>query len=198
MINLLKETTKRYYFVKDKVIFDIKSVYNGNDSCAIKLGGDNNDILPSIKVTDVADGLETEYFLDVFITDGDIFNGSGSTPTFLKTVHVQPEEAKIPFCDYYKQLCEEQLKSSVLNYYNLDYSWFKENIEKLGIPAWMVKDKGYTVTSKDNPNFEQINFTEDYLDSIKEESVKEAAFNAANNVTKKYGYKVTDVIIQKV
>ncbi len=39
MIKLNTTSTKQYYFIKDGVVFDIASSYDGFDRCAIEMGG---------------------------------------------------------------------------------------------------------------------------------------------------------------
>ena len=77
MIKLNTTSTKQYYFIKNGVIFNIASSYDGFDRCAIEMGGGvNDDSLPSIYVEQYrGDNLisTASYYLDTLIKDGDTY-----------------------------------------------------------------------------------------------------------------------------
>ena len=191
MIKLTTTPMKRYYFTKSGIIFNIKSVYNGTDECAVLFGPDNyKGNIPSLTVTENKNNeeIQTTYYLDAFIKDGDGL----SSLTFSKTVHKsEGNEETITFANYYKSLCEDRIEEIILSYYNKDYEWFKNNINKFDIPSYMLANENITVTSNEG-EFAPIDFSEEYFNSKKEEAVREASLNAANNVANKYGYSVDE------
>ena len=101
MENLSVTSRKKYYFVKDGIIFNILTSYNGLDSCAIPAGGDATVKTPSITAT-TNKGDETVYYLEVLIEDGDTYSEDDG---FKKTIHGS-EETNSVFDLYYKDLCE--------------------------------------------------------------------------------------------
>jgi hypothetical protein len=50
----------------------------------------------------------------------------------------------------------------------------------------MIQGEGYTVTG-----ITQITFNESYFNTVKNEVVQEQAYNSAQNVANRFGYKVT-------
>lgn len=190
MTSLPTKPNKKYYFVKDTVIFDIKTTYNGVDTCVTVCGPDDNlEYLPSLTVIEGEDDTSyISYYLDSFIKDGDTFEGN----KFAKTVHGEDGDEKTTYGDYYKSLCEERLQELILVYYDKDFQWFEKHLEDFDIPFYMFKKEGVTVSSNEDAEFEVIDFNEEYFDNLKVESVKNAALNAANEVANKYQYIVDE------
>lgn len=176
MIALNKTVTKKYAYVKDGVIFDIMLSDNG-DSCVVPI---TEETVPYVTV----DGIKL--YFDGYIEDGDTYTVSGG---FKKTVHnaKKDEEKSSTYQDYYRSLCEETIKQSIINKYYLTYNDFIDKLGRLGIPVWMlVQDLDQTEVE----GIEKINFTEEYYNESKEESIKELALKSASNTTEKYGYKL--------
>lgn len=210
MITLKNESTKQYYFVKDNVIFNISSTNSSGDKCAHEVGGGVNDeSLPSINVK-LIQGTKVksddDYYLDVLISDGDKCKEmvGDEIKSFEKTDH--KTESGITFCEYYISLCEEQIKETIINNKNKDYSYYSEHLNELGIPEWMFKnsnesDTYYKVSSSEtSEEIEGIDFTEELYDSLKEKGVIELSLKAANDKAKTFNYivKNTTLDIEKL
>ena len=214
-MNTLKtKEIKRYYFVKNGVVFDIKSSNPKNDQCAFLASGvtitENKDgegkvtgysfdestaNVPYIKVVndDLPDSAETKtqfYYLDCFIKDGDAYqNGE-----FKKTIHNESEEEETMTMDkYYEGIVNDEVVNVIKRYFEYDYDELSENLISFGIPAYTLKDSGYTVSG-----FEQIHFTEDYVDYAKHKIVFDEVMNASNKVLKYFKYKFKDGVSDQI
>ena len=181
MKQLSKYFINQTYFVKKEVIYDIKRGYSGEDSCA-KKAEDISEKLPSIEVKNNETNETVVYYLDSFIVDGDKFDGS----LFKKTVH-DDDETEITFQEYYGNLIEAEISDLVKTYFSKNFSWFKDNLVGLGIPAYALKNNGFSVSGE---GFEQIDFNEDYFNEVKAEVVKEEIRRKANEVLDTYKYEL--------
>ena len=180
----------QFYYVKTGIIFNIKE-YDDGDPCAI----DSNSIsgnIPSITVTNtgVTPSKTEKLYLDVYIEDGDTY----SSNAFKKTIHKlsggeTPAETSKTFQAYYEDLCEKEIENGILTNIDKDYDWFKRNLYALGVPKFMIKGKGYTVTG-----VSQIDFTKAYLTAKKNKVVQEEVQNAANKRAAVFDYKVTNTV----
>ena len=121
MVQLKREVTEKYVFVKNGVIFKILK-NNGGDECAVKLTSKN---VPHITVND------QELYLDSLIEVGDVYSEESG---FKKSVHCQgDEETEMTFQDYYYSLCEKNLSSMIASqapYCNTAYE-FKTYLKKV-------------------------------------------------------------------
>ena len=165
MIALNKTVTKKYAYVKNNVIFDIKSSNNG-DSCVVPI---TEETVPYVTV----DG--TRQYFNGYIEDGDTHTDAGG---FKKTVHnaEKAKEESLEYPVYYRNICEEEIANSIISKYTLTYEDFTKDLSKLGVPTRMlVQDPKQTVV-------EGID---------KEKSIKKLALQAASDTTNKYGYKLT-------
>lgn len=191
MINPTLESTKNWYFVKNGVIFDISSSYDGQDSCAFKLEDEN---LPKISVGVKGETGSTDYYLDCYIERGDTYNAE--TSAFSKTIHSieASGESSSSFTEYFKYLCEEQIKDRVSTYTGKEYPDFSGNTLLLGIPEYMLSgnSKNYEVSG-----VTQINFTEEMFNEYKVDGLTEKATDSANAILKQFGYKVKTLEIEK-
>ena len=181
----MKQLSKYYinqaYFVKEGVVYDIKKAYTGNDACANK-AEKIADKLPVIKVTNNETSAATTYYLDSFIADGDKFNGT----VFKKTKHSETEEKEITMQAYFKELVEEEISALIKTYFTKSFSWFNDNLVRLGIPAYALKGKGFNV---EGTEFEQVEFNEEYFNEAKCKAVKDEIIRKANEVLDTYKYE---------
>jgi len=187
MEQLKKDYLKQYYYVNSNVIFNIKK-YDDGDRCAV-YSEDINGKIPSINVTKQTPAENYKLYLDVLITDGDTYNGT----TFKKKIHSDSGTSQITFQDYYKTLCESEMYSNILKYFDKDFNWLMDNLNVVGIPMSMTSRQGYTVTG-----ITQIDLTPSYLAEFKDKIAKEETTKAAKKTAKSLGYKVTsDITVQK-
>ena len=180
----------QFYYINTGVIFNIKE-YDDGDPCAT----DSNSIsgnIPSITVTNtgVTTSKTEKLYLDVYIEDGDTY----SSNTFKKTIHKlsgeeTPAETSKTFQEYYKDLCEKEIEEGILTNINEDYDWFINHLDVLGVPKFMIKGQGYTVTG-----VAQFDFTEDYLNTKKLKVVQEQVQIAAEKRAAVFDYKVTNTV----
>ncbi|MBR5030076.1 MAG: hypothetical protein IKX63_03110, partial [Muribaculaceae bacterium] len=136
MVQLKREVTEKYVFVKNGVIFKILK-NNGGDECAVKLTSKN---VPHITVND------QELYLDSLIEVGDVYSEESG---FKKSVHCQgDEETEMTFQDYYYSLCEKNLSSMIASqapYCNTAYE-FKTYLKKVSdFPLYMISPYQYVV-----------------------------------------------------
>lgn len=194
MISLNKIVVKKYAYVKNGVIFDIKTSDNG-DSCVVQI---TEETVPYVTV----DGVKL--YFNGYIEDGDTYNSG-----FTKTVHNadKSKEESLTYQEYYRNLCEENIADSIINNYTLTYKDFSDAIDGssrsssrlFGFPTWMFVQDPTPVTG-----IEKIDFTEEYYNNAKENRIKELALQAASNTTNKYGYRlnrpetVEDLEIEKI
>jgi len=185
MKNLSNNYIDQVYYVKSGVIFKILP-YDDGDACAVK-ASDVKDKLPKITVKKGSEEAKPLY-LDVYIEDGDTYADNA----FKKTVHGE-EDSSSAFTDYYKALCEKEMESGILANFREDYDWFKENLDALRIPTYMIAGQGYTVTG-----VTQFNFTENFLNEKKDKVVQEEVQKAAEDRANIFGYTVDgDVVVKK-
>lgn len=129
---------------------------------------------------------------------------SGVTPGFStygqQTLGAANNETTQELGAYFNELCVEAVKEAVMQNYLYTYEDFLENPKKLGIPLYMISSQGYTLEAG-NSGVEQIEFTREFYNSIKEEGVRERCYKAAQDTAKKYGYEFTtdfeDITVEK-
>lgn len=178
MIALNKTVTKKYAYVKNNVIFDIKSSDNG-DSCVVPI---TEETVPYV----IVDG--TRQYFNGYIEDGDTHTDADG---FKKTVHSadKTKEESLEYPVYYRNICEEEIANSIISKYTLTYEDFTKDLSKLGVPTWMlVQDPKQTVVE----GIQKIDFTLEYYNESKEDSIKKLALQAASDTTNKYGYKLIE------
>ena len=178
---------KIYFYIKDSVIFDIKGYDNG-DVCAKKgvpaTTTDPKEVkVPSFVVKDLATSSDTTYFLTNFIADGDSYVNNA----FKK--HNDTTADAISIYKYFENRCEETVKAAIKNYPKEELSFFNENKKLIGIPPFMFKNNGYTVSSE----ITQIDLNANF-DTWKKEVVQQEAWNAANYRANDFNYEVTSNI----
>ena len=207
MENLLTNSLKLTYWITGKVVFEITSPSERMDSCAIPCGegktvaeesGDTK--LPYIVYTDKTgtSPKDVGYWLQILITDGDEFNNS----KFKKLNHELATEAKQTYIEYYKFLCEKEIKKVLL----------ANPLEKIGttvpdsligqiknaIPAWMIKDSTKYVLKSTNEGLTaeqlaaiQIDIKDKtYMSNLMKAALREFAVDTLNNALKPYGKKI--------
>ena len=180
-----------YFYIQDGTIYKISSK-NDDEECAKKgvetPTADTEVQVPSIVVT--KDEEETKYFLVDYITSGDKYDNG-----FTKHPHTEPAGGQ-SIAEYYKALCEEEIKKAIENNPTASYKLFENNKSLLGIPLFMIAGEGYTVDGVD-----QVTFNEEVYNGIKEPLAQKAAWEAANKKANEYGYEVTleveDLTIEK-
>lgn len=183
MKKLDTKAANKWFFIKDNVIFDIKTSNQG-DSCAVQ-GTDGT--IPSIKVTKNSGETETSYFLDSLVKDGDKCDTASTPYTFTKTIHGARPEESVTLSEYYRTLVIQGIKLIIKVNFKKDYDKVKNLLVINGIPAWCLVGKKYTVE-----DFEQVDFTEEFFNQIKDEIVWEEATEAARKVAAGYGYEASN------
>lgn len=166
---------KRYAYVNNHIIFNIDSRNNG-DSCAKPIS--ESPYKESLVITV---NRENRY-LDRYLQDGDALDENNQ---FKKTIHSESanvEEFKT-FQAYFSDLCKEEVANAIMRY---DYETLSQNLSFLGVPEWMIKQSGQEVG-----NVSQIDFTEEYYNTVKSQKVREKILENAKNTANEYGYKLT-------
>jgi len=189
---LNKTVTKKYAYVKDGIIFNIKSINNG-DACAVEMNETN---VPFIK-TGKTDTTLVKLYFDGYIEDGDTYSASTG---FKKTIHSTSggTDKSMTYQEYYRELCEKAISDSIIANYTWTYADFANNLSRLGVPTWIFTQDPTLVTG-----ITKINFTEEYYNTSKEKRVKELAYSSACDIVDRYGYKLTtpakaeDLVIKK-
>ena len=207
MENLLTNSLKLTYWVSDNVVFEITSTSERMDSCAVPCGEgktvaeeSGSTKLPYIVYTDKTgtSSKDVGYWLQILITDGDEFKNS----KFKKLNHELATEAKQTYIEYYKFLCEKEIKKVLL----------ANPLEKIGttvpdslisqiknaIPAWMIKDSTKYVLKSTNEGLTaeqlaaiQIDITnKTYMSNLMKAALREFAVDTLNNALKPYGKKI--------
>jgi hypothetical protein len=176
-----------FFYVENGIVFNISTVSDGKTHALKGVSGnldtEKEALVPSFTVT--KNDKTTRYFLTNFIDDGDSYEST----VFKKDPHVdggtvEEEPATIP--QYYKNLCEIQIKKSILERPTADFDFFDEHKEMLGIPLFMLNGEDYTVSG-----VEQITFNESYFDNAKEDVVKSEVWKAGNGRAHNFGYELT-------
>ena len=195
---LNKTVTKKYAYVKDGIIFNIKSINNG-DACAEPI---TEDTVPFITTAKTSSDTPVKLYFDGYIEDGDTYKAESgsSTKIFKKTVHSTSGGAdkSMEYQAYYRELCEKAISDSIIGNYTWTYDDFANNLSRLGVPTWIFEQDPTKVTG-----ITKINFTREYYNASKEKRVKELAYSSACDVVDRYGYelktpeKAEDLVIEK-
>lgn len=183
MKKLDTKAANKWFFIKDSVIFDIKASNQG-DSCAVQGTGGT---IPCITVTKEQDGTESSYFLDSLVKDGDKCDTASTPYVFTKTIHGASPEESVTLSEYYRTLVIQGIKLIVKVNFKKDYDEIKKLLVGNGIPAWCLSGEGYSAEG-----FDQVDFTEEFFNQIKNEIVWEEATEAAKKVAAGYGYEVSN------
>lgn len=194
---LNKTVTKKYAYVKDGIIFNIKSI-NSGDACVVEMNETN---VPYITTGKTATTPVKLYF-DGYIEDGDIYKAESgsSTKIFKKTIHSTSggTDKSMTYQAYYRELCEKAISDSIIANYTWTYADFANNLSRLGVPTWIFTQDPTVVTG-----IAKINFTEEYYDTAKVKRIKEMAYSSACDIVDRYGYELTtpekaeDLVIKK-
>ena len=182
MISLNKTVVKKYAYVKDGIIFNIKSINNG-DACAKPI---TEDTVPFITTAKTSSDTPVKLYFDGYIEDGDTYSANDG---FKKTIHSTNggTDKSMAYQEYYRELCEKAIADALISNYTWTYDDFKKDLSMLGVPAYMIKQSNIIVT----PASVQIDFTEEYYNASKEKRVKELAYSSACDVVDRYGYELT-------
>ena len=185
---LNKTVTKKYAYVKDGIIFNIKSI-NSGDACVVEMNETN---VPYITTGKTATTPVKLYF-DGYIEDGDTYSANDG---FKKTIHSTSGDAdkSMTYQAYYRELCEKAISDSIIANYTWTYADFANNLSRLGVPTWMI-----TLIAPDGDHskeatvegIDKIYFSESYYNESKEKRVKELAYSSACDIVDRYGYKLT-------
>lgn len=194
---LNKTVTKKYAYVKDGIIFNIKSI-NSGDACVVEMNETN---VPYISTGKTATTPVKLYF-DGYIEDGDTYKAESgsSTKIFKKTIHSTSggTDKSMTYQAYYRELCEKAISDSIIANYTWTYADFANNLSRLCVPTWIFTQDPTLVTG-----ITKINFTEEYYNTSKEKRVKELAYSSACDIVDRYGYMLTtpakaeDLVITK-
>ena len=177
---LNKTVTKKYAYVKDGIIFNIKSFNNG-DACAVEMNETN---VPFIE-TGKTDTTLVKLYFDGYIEDGDTYSANDG---FKKTIHSTSggTDKSMTYQAYYRELCEKAISDSIIANYTWTYADFANNLSRLGVPTWIFTQDPTIVT----PENTKINFTKEYYDTAKVKRIKEMAYSSACDVVDRYGYEL--------
>ena len=177
---LNKTVTKKYAYVKDGIIFNIKS-FNSGDACAVEMNETNTPFIETGKT----DTTLVKLYFDGYIEDGDTYSANDG---FKKTIHSTSggTDKSMTYQAYYRELCEKAISDSIIANYAWTYADFANNLSRLGVPTWIFTQDPTKVTG-----ITKINFTREYYNASKEKRVKELAYSSACDVVDRYGYKLT-------
>lgn len=178
---LNKTVTKKYAYVKDGIIFNIKSINNG-DACVKPI---TEDTVPFITTAKTSSDTPVKLYFDGYIEDGDTYSANDG---FKKTIHSTDgeDDREMTYQSYYRELCEKAISDSIIANYTWTYDDFANNLSRLGVPTWIFEQDPTIVT-----DIEKIDFTREYYNASKEKRVKELAYSSACDVVDRYGYKLT-------
>ena len=190
---LNKTVTKKYAYVKNGIIFNIKSI-NSGDACAVEM---NETSVPFITTAKTSSDTPVKLYFDGYIEDGDTYSTNDG---FKKTIHSTSggTDKSMTYQAYYRELCEKAISDSIIANYTWTYADFANNLSRLGVPTWIFTQDPTLVTG-----ITKINFTEEYYDTDKEKRIKEMAYSSACDVVDRYGYelktpeKAEDLVIEK-
>jgi len=203
---LNKTVTKKYAYVKDGIIFNIKSTDNG-DACVEPI---TEDTVPFITTAKTSSDTPVKLYFDGYIEDGDTYKAEpgSSTKIFKKTIHSTSggTDESMTYQAYYRELCEKAISDSIIANYTWTYNDFANNLSRLGVPTWMI-----TLIAPDGDHsreatvegIDKIYFSESYYNESKEKRIKEMAYSSACDVVDRYGYelktptKAEDLVITK-
>ena len=192
---------KRFYFIQNSIIFNISSLNPTDDPCAQLIGDETTkDKLPSINVEYYGETTSTDtYYLDDLIKDGDNSGTTEGTCAFKKRIH-ESEESNKSYIEYLKDESEKTI-INIIKQYPLANNETLRNRIKQNIPEFMYKeyfdgttDLKYEITSSteiNNVGSIQIDLTDTYINSKKEEAVKEEIYNNAVRTANNFGFTLT-------
>lgn len=183
MKKLDTKATNKWFFIKDCVIFDIKESDYG-DSCAVQ---GTDDTIPCITVMKEQSGTESRYFLDSLVKNGDKCDTASTPYTFTKTIHGASPEGSATLSEYYRTLVIQAIKLFVKANFKKGYDDIKRLLVVNGIPAWCLSGEGYSAEG-----FDQVDFTEELFNQLKDKIVWEETTEAARKVAEGYGYGVSN------
>lgn len=214
MEKLLTNSLKLYYYVSNNTVFEISNVNISQDSCAVLCGNggtvkdeSGSTKLPYIVYTNATSGESKDvgYWLQSLITDGDEFENN----KFKKLNHELSTEAKQTYIEYFKFLCEKEIKNVLLANPStkIDTTVPDSLISQMknAIPEWMIKNNGYTLksTNEYTPSGEGAQTVEDwlaakqidvkdatYIKGLLSTAIRELAISSANNALRPYGKKI--------
>lgn len=196
MINITTNPKKQQYYIKNDIVYKIQSVGAADNSCPTEIVrgwvSSETENLPYIEVFKSDDITQkSRFYLDVLIEVGDYYidNGTSKKVFKRKTSADTCDERDAYYCNYYKQLCINQIAESIRSYYTLDYNYFNSNRSKLGIPLWMFKDSEYGIKSNETvSDLEQIDFTEEIFNKYKELAVENYIIDESEKIIAKYSF----------
>lgn len=209
------KSSKKYYYIKNGVVYDITTKKDGEDQCAYLI---DDEKLPSVtveyyKYDDEGTKIESAttnvtYYLDTTIKDGDI-SGTPTTGTsciFKKTIHKESGDEELStYIDALKVECKETIKNIIKTYPSGTLDFLKKRITS-NIPSFMYVD--YYDRGEDEKNWEisgsselidedakkiAIDITNDeVLEGYRKEACQEDVYDVAVRRASLYGYGLTD------
>ena len=200
-------SSKRYYFVKDGVIFNIGSSNPNDDPCAIELGGGIHDEkLPSLTVR-YNDGVNENvitYYLSNLISDGDKQLSSEGSCIFKKTVHDVVEDS-VFYIQWLHDECIRAIKDIISVYPSVSNDFLRVKIRQ-SLPAFMYVDyvdegrskKRYELlssTEKSDINGIQINILDDsVINALRVETAQEDIYGLCVKRANDYGFSLSEPV----
>lgn len=184
-----------YFYIKDKIVFDIKGYDNG-DACAKKgvsavTDSDKEVAIPSFTVTPTS-GETIKYFLIAYIVDGDMYKDNAFFHHDAKHEfggNFDGENDYVTVINYYSNECLKAVQETIKNNPKEEYDYFNKNKNIFGIPPFMFANNGYTVDGVG-----QIDLTEENFDHWKSQVVQNEAYKSAQAKAKEFDYKVTSKV----
>ena len=210
------KSSKKYYYIKNGIVYNITTKKDGEDQCAYLIGGGEGDEkLPSVTVEYYKyddNGVKIEsatttvtYYLDTTIKDGDISGtpDTGTSCIFKKTIHKESDAEGIStYIDALKTECKETIKNIIKTYPSGTLDFLKKRITS-NIPSFMYVD--YYDRGGEKKNWEisgsseltdvtelAIDITKDeVLEGYRKEACKEDVYDVAVRRASLYGYSLT-------
>ena len=182
-----------YFYVYGETVYNVKPYidenYNEDSNCILKgvetvTTPEKEAKVPYFVVW--KDNKATTYYLYNYIENGDVF--SATDQKFYKCPCIKGGGLTVTIQKWYTALCEEQIKNTIKGRPAVDFEFFNERKDLLGVPEFILDFEGspYTVTG-----IEQIPFNEDSFKEIREEVIKSEVWNAINARANDFGYELT-------
>ena len=188
MRNLSDKLLEKYYYISNNTVYDVK--YGNKGDCAKKgvsaiTDAQTQVLIPCITVKK---GNKTEkLFLDNLIDIGDTYDSS--TSKFTKN---QCKYSGKTLSEFYESECEDVIKEKIESNPSRTYALFNDVKSSLGIPLYMIKGAGYTITGAT-----PIEFTEEYFDGLKKDVVEKQMKLVAEAKANEYGYEIDQLTAKK-
>ena len=193
---------ERVYYVKNSVIYNIGGLVYKPDSCGVVISADtqtkDNDKIDKIYVNN------DKYFLDILIEDGDKYESN----TFSKLVHGENPEVYKGLFDYYKYICDKEIRKGIIDNANLTYEELVVTsdgkigkfFDRLGVPEFMVKQTAEilnltvkTGKTSAESTAQLIDLTKAEFNKMKKEETAKKIDETAQGIANSYGFTLSTI-----